>query len=170
MSSPLLAGHALHGMSGPFPTRNRSCITQPAHIRLSTRRRHDTHIPVRPRQPHTLFSAVNNTVKHAQASRLLVELDSDDDTINVAVRDNGRGMDQQPSAPVNRSALRTVVSTGTGLSAMRERGQLLNGHLMCAFSWFARRGGSADLSAGVRAELEGQLEVLGVEQTDDMLD
>ncbi|MEU9878070.1 sensor histidine kinase [Streptomyces phaeochromogenes] len=62
----------------------------------------------------------------------LVELDSDDQTISVAVRDNGRGMDgmyQQPSASVDRSALRTVVSTGTGLSAMRERGHLLNGHL-----------------------------------------
>jgi len=73
--------------------------------------------------------AVNNAVKHAQANRLLVELDSDDHAISVAVRDNGRGMDQQPSASVNRSALRTVVSTGTGLSAMRERGHLLNGHL-----------------------------------------
>jgi signal transduction histidine kinase len=73
--------------------------------------------------------AVNNAVKHAQASRLLVELDSDDQAISVVVRDNGRGMDQQPSASVNRSALRTVVSTGTGLSAMRERGHLLDGHL-----------------------------------------
>ncbi|MFI9757621.1 sensor histidine kinase [Streptomyces sp. NPDC051963] len=73
--------------------------------------------------------AVNNAVKHAQASRLLVELDSDDHTITVAVSDDGRGMDPQPSAPVNRSALRPVISTGTGLSAMRERGHLLNGHL-----------------------------------------
>ncbi|MFG3021973.1 sensor histidine kinase [Streptomyces sp. NPDC048254] len=73
--------------------------------------------------------ALNNAVKHAQASHLLVELDSDDHAISVAVRDNGRGMDRQPSAPVNPSALRTVVSTGTGLSAMHERGHLLNGHL-----------------------------------------
>jgi two-component system sensor histidine kinase UhpB len=73
--------------------------------------------------------AVNNAVKHAQASRLLVELGSDDQAISVVVRDNGRGIDQQPSASVNRSALRTVVSTGTGLSAMRERGHLLDGHL-----------------------------------------
>ncbi|WP_413104773.1 sensor histidine kinase [Streptomyces sp. Inha503] len=73
--------------------------------------------------------ALNNAVKHAQASHLLVELDSDDHAISVAVRDNGRGMAHQASTPVNRSALRTVVSTGTGLSAMRERGHLLNGHL-----------------------------------------
>jgi signal transduction histidine kinase len=75
--------------------------------------------------------AVNNAVKHAQASRLLVELGSDDHAVSVVVRDNGRGMDQQPSVSVNRSALRTgtVVSTGTGLSAMRERGRLLDGHL-----------------------------------------
>ncbi|MGW7657533.1 ATP-binding protein, partial [Streptomyces tendae] len=73
--------------------------------------------------------AVNNAVKHAEASHLLVELDSDDHAISVAVRDNGRGMAHQPSTPVSRSAPRTVVSTGTGLSAMRERGHLLNGHL-----------------------------------------
>lgn len=73
--------------------------------------------------------AVNNAVKHAQASRLLVELHSDDHAIKVAVRDNGRGMAHQPSTPVGRSALGTVVSTGTGLSAMRERGHLLDGHL-----------------------------------------
>jgi two-component system sensor histidine kinase UhpB len=73
--------------------------------------------------------AVNNAVKHAQASHLLVELDSDDHTISVAVKDNGRGIAQQLSAPVNRPALSTVVSTGTGLPAMRERGHLVNGHL-----------------------------------------
>ncbi|MGW4079218.1 sensor histidine kinase [Streptomyces asiaticus] len=73
--------------------------------------------------------AVNNAVKHAEASRLLVELDSDDHAITVAVRDNGRGMAHRPATPVSRSAPRTVVSTGTGLSAMRERGHLLNGHL-----------------------------------------
>ncbi|MEV2210000.1 sensor histidine kinase [Streptomyces sp. NPDC050997] len=73
--------------------------------------------------------AVNNAVKHAQASRLLVELGSDDQAISVVVKDNGRGIDQQPSASANRSTLRTLVSTGTGLSAMRERGHLLDGHL-----------------------------------------
>ncbi|MCQ8190802.1 ATP-binding protein [Streptomyces rugosispiralis] len=45
------------------------------------------------------------------------------------VRDNGRGMARPSATPVSRPALRTVVSTGTGLSAMRERGHLLNGHL-----------------------------------------
>jgi len=73
--------------------------------------------------------AVNNAVKHAQASRLLVELGSDDQAISVVVKDNGRGIDQQPSASVHGPAARTLVSTGTGLSAMRERGNLLNGHL-----------------------------------------
>ncbi|WP_413805317.1 sensor histidine kinase [Streptomyces sp. OE57] len=73
--------------------------------------------------------ALNNAVKHAQASHLLVELDSDDHAVRVAVRDNGRGTAHRASTPVNRSTLHTVVSTGTGLSAMRERGHLLNGHL-----------------------------------------
>ncbi|WP_427924991.1 sensor histidine kinase [Streptomyces sp. cg40] len=73
--------------------------------------------------------AVNNAVKHARADRLLVELDSDDQAFSVTVRDNGRGMDQRPSTPVDRSGLPAGVSTGTGLSAMRERGHLLNGRL-----------------------------------------
>lgn len=73
--------------------------------------------------------AVNNTVKHAHARHLLVELASDDRTLRVTIRDDGRGMAEKPSRPVNQSAHRTVVSTGTGLSAMRERGHLLNGHL-----------------------------------------
>ncbi|MEH0933825.1 sensor histidine kinase [Micromonospora psammae] len=73
--------------------------------------------------------AVNNAAKHAQARHLLVELDSDDRTISVTIRDNGRGMARQPAIPVERSELRTMVSTGTGLPAMRERGHLLNGHL-----------------------------------------
>lgn len=76
--------------------------------------------------------AVNNAVKHAEASHLRVELGSDDHAISVTVRDNGRGTAQQSSAPGHRSALRTAVSTGTGLSAMRERGHLLNGHLSVA--------------------------------------
>ncbi|MDH6215869.1 sensor histidine kinase [Streptomyces pseudovenezuelae] len=73
--------------------------------------------------------AVNNAVKHAEASHLLVELDSDDHALSVTVRDNGRGMAQRPSDPFDRTALRMMVSTGTGLPAMRERGHLLNGHL-----------------------------------------
>ncbi|WP_093623087.1 ATP-binding protein [Streptomyces sp. 3213.3] len=68
-------------------------------------------------------------VKHARADRLLIALDSDERAFSVTVRDNGRGMDQQASASVGRSALPTEVSTGTGLSAVRERGHLLNGHL-----------------------------------------
>ncbi|MFJ6082832.1 sensor histidine kinase [Streptomyces sp. NPDC092369] len=73
--------------------------------------------------------AVNNAVKHAEASRLLVELDSDEKAISVTVRDDGRGMAQWPADPVDRTAPRTVVSTGTGLPAMRERAHLLNGQV-----------------------------------------
>lgn len=70
--------------------------------------------------------AVSNAVKHAQATHILVELDSDDQAISVTVRDNGQGMARRPPAPVERHA---PVSTGSGLPVMYERGRLLDGHL-----------------------------------------
>jgi two-component system sensor histidine kinase UhpB len=70
--------------------------------------------------------AVSNAVKHAQATHILVELDSDDHAISVTVSDNGQGMARRPSVPVNRHA---PVSTGSGLPVMYERGRLLDGHL-----------------------------------------
>jgi signal transduction histidine kinase len=73
--------------------------------------------------------AISNAVKHAQATRILVEIDSGDHVVSIWIRDNGRGMAQLSSAPANRPESRAMVSTGTGLPAMRERAYLLNGHL-----------------------------------------
>ncbi|MGW3425953.1 hypothetical protein [Streptomyces phaeochromogenes] len=41
---------------------------------------------------------MNSAVRHAQASRLLVELDGDDHAIGVTVRDNGRPRARPPAA------------------------------------------------------------------------
>jgi signal transduction histidine kinase len=74
--------------------------------------------------------AISNAVKHAQATRILVEIDSDDHVVNIRIRDNGRGMSQLSSIPADRPESRAMVSTGTGLPAMRERASLLDGRLV----------------------------------------
>ncbi|GGT03060.1 sensor histidine kinase [Streptomyces chromofuscus] len=73
--------------------------------------------------------AVNNVVKHARATYLVVNLAGNEREINVTVRDNGCGVGETAVAPADRFTARSVLSTGTGLSAMRERSELLNGRL-----------------------------------------
>jgi signal transduction histidine kinase len=74
--------------------------------------------------------AISNAVKHAQATQILVGIDSDDHVVDIRIKDNGRGMAQLSSASANHPESRAVVSTGTGLPAMRERAYLLDGHLV----------------------------------------
>jgi two-component system sensor histidine kinase UhpB len=73
--------------------------------------------------------AMNNAVKHAQATGILVELDIDDHAVDVRVSDNGRGAAQRASPLVDRLDSRALVSTGSGLPAMRERARLLDGSI-----------------------------------------
>jgi signal transduction histidine kinase len=63
--------------------------------------------------------ALNNSVRHAEASSVVVEVVEDDDReeVRVAVRDDGQGFD--PGAG----------STGFGLHGIRERVELLGGSL-----------------------------------------
>ncbi len=61
--------------------------------------------------------ALTNARKHGDAQRALVEVREHDSTVQVTVRDNGRGFD--PTAQTN----------GFGLLGMRERVELLNGTL-----------------------------------------
>ncbi len=61
--------------------------------------------------------ALTNARKHGDAQRALVEIREQDSTVQVTVRDNGRGFD--PTAQTN----------GFGLLGMRERAELLNGTL-----------------------------------------
>lgn len=77
--------------------------------------------------------AVANAVKHADPTRILVELDSDDHAVTTRVTDNGRGMTLPPDTETGRSSSRAGASpptrAGMGLQDMRERAHLLDAHL-----------------------------------------
>jgi len=64
-----------------------------------------------------LQEALTNIAKHAQASRVWVELNVEDNTINLVVQDNGRGL--QPSE-----------NKGIGITGMQERLSLVGGNLL----------------------------------------
>ena len=61
----------------------------------------DCHVPVDVRVSlyRITQEALNNIVKHAQASRAWVNLHCSDEGILLRIRDNGRGFDQQVKAP-----------------------------------------------------------------------
>ncbi|WP_129767813.1 sensor histidine kinase [Streptomyces sp. L-9-10] len=73
--------------------------------------------------------AVNNAVKHARPTRILVELDSDDHGLFTKVTDDGRGMTPEPAPSAMRTPPRATASGGMGIAAMRERAHLLDAHL-----------------------------------------
>ena len=60
---------------------------------------------------------VNNVIKHANASNLVIELISEDDTINIAITDNGQGFDPD----------QLKFKKGVGLSNITSRAELFNG-------------------------------------------
>jgi signal transduction histidine kinase len=64
-----------------------------------------------------LQEALTNIAKHAQASRVWVELNVEDNTINLIVQDNGRGL--QPTE-----------NKGIGITGMQERLSLVGGNLL----------------------------------------
>jgi signal transduction histidine kinase len=64
--------------------------------------------------------SLNNVSRHAQASRVEVELICDEDLLSLSIRDNGRGFD----------AVRPTNAAGhLGLLSMHERVRLAKGHL-----------------------------------------
>lgn len=63
-----------------------------------------------------LQEALNNIVKHAQASQVWVELNIEDNTITLTVQDNGQGFETEEHQ-----------SGGMGLSSMRERVTIAGG-------------------------------------------
>lgn len=66
---------------------------------------------------------VNNALKHAKASRILVDCIQDEEQISITVEDNGAGFDPQQ-----------VKSNGSGLSNVRHRVDYLNGKLDIQFA------------------------------------
>jgi signal transduction histidine kinase len=61
--------------------------------------------------------AVNNALKHSNATRIEVRLDRSNDTLELSVRDFGKGL--TPEAP----------NHGLGMQTMRHRAQLIGGKL-----------------------------------------
>ncbi|HLU37001.1 MAG TPA: ATP-binding protein, partial [Thermomicrobiales bacterium] len=62
--------------------------------------------------------ALHNTVKHARATRVDLELDCDGSDLSLAIADNGRGFDAGESFPGHM-----------GLHTMRERAERLGGSI-----------------------------------------
>jgi signal transduction histidine kinase len=62
--------------------------------------------------------ALHNTIKHAQASRVALNLDCDADAIRMEIRDDGKGFQADASYPGH-----------LGLRSMRERAERLGGEL-----------------------------------------
>lgn len=65
-----------------------------------------------------LQEALTNIAKHANADRVWVEINLEDDRINLTVQDNGRGL-SDPNSPVN----------GIGIIGMKERVALVGGEI-----------------------------------------
>ncbi|MCG6936999.1 MAG: histidine kinase [Gammaproteobacteria bacterium] len=72
----------------------------------------------------TIFRIVQecltNIAKHAAATRVNINLDSDTDKLHLTISDNGKGM--------NKNLYDNHCNMGLGLIGMRERIQALNGH------------------------------------------
>ena len=67
--------------------------------------------------------ALNNIVKHARARRAWVELDVTRDSVELSVKDDGRGFEPE------RLPELALTGEGFGLTGMRERAKLLGGTL-----------------------------------------
>lgn len=66
--------------------------------------------------------ALRNAFRHAQASRIEVEIHYDKERLRVRIRDDGKGMEEQVVADVARGG-------HWGLRGMRERAKLIGGNL-----------------------------------------
>lgn len=67
--------------------------------------------------------AVSNAIRHADATRIAVELAREDDAVSLVVRDNGQGFD------VSSAVANSHGADSFGLHAMRERVEQLDGAL-----------------------------------------
>ncbi len=71
-----------------------------------------------------LQEAVNNIVKHAEATLIRVSLKRDGDLLRMTIEDNGKGFD-----PAERAIRPTPEGGGLGLRGMKERARLSGGTL-----------------------------------------
>ena len=73
--------------------------------------------------------ALQNVVKHAQATSAKVELRCDDATAVLRVTDDGRGFDLAQAGAVAGGTVAADAGTGYGLRSMAERAELVDGRL-----------------------------------------
>jgi signal transduction histidine kinase len=76
--------------------------------------------------------AITNAVKHAEPTRVVVSLETDPRSVHVSITDNGHGM--APATAAGRGTFRAAEppspqTRGMGLSAMRERAELIDARL-----------------------------------------
>jgi PAS domain S-box-containing protein len=95
-------------------------VEQRSGVRVQLTADDDQHIPTA--MQNELFrvaeEALNNALKHAHASKLMVHLRMSDGAVELDIADNGRGFDPAKAA----------LSGGQGLANMRERVARLGGH------------------------------------------
>jgi PAS domain S-box-containing protein len=63
--------------------------------------------------------AINNTLKHGQATEVTIRVTSTDDRVSLVIADNGQGFDPQAA---------NISQSGWGLLTMRERAEAVGGH------------------------------------------
>ncbi len=69
--------------------------------------------------------AIRNVAKHAQASRVSISVDADEDEVRMAVVDDGRGFDVAEAFAVREGA-------SYGMAGMRERTEMVGGTFLVA--------------------------------------
>ncbi|MDR0793190.1 MAG: sensor histidine kinase [Chitinophagaceae bacterium] len=87
--------------------------------------------------------AVNNAVKHAQASQIFVQLQQTDDMLYLTVEDNGKGFDTR----------KTNVLKSAGLANIQARVEMLNGKL------YVQSGAEDGTSFSVECSVKQQNEI-----------
>ncbi|MHA6896435.1 PAS domain-containing sensor histidine kinase [Ralstonia pseudosolanacearum] len=89
---------------------------------------HAQEIPMQERAAISVFrivqEALNNVVRHADATRVEIEFARLDDMLELSIQDNGRGWSGAPPAPGERKSL--------GLLGIRERARMLGGQATIA--------------------------------------
>jgi signal transduction histidine kinase len=87
----------------------------------------DENLPLHPEQSTALFrisqEAINNIIRHADASTAAISLVSNQGTICLEVKDNGHGF------PVLSGSKTVFLPDQLGLIGIRERAELIGGYL-----------------------------------------
>jgi signal transduction histidine kinase len=106
------------------------------------------HYPLSPEERSNLFltakEAINNVIKHSNATETWLSIKMEGDNFHVTIKDNGRGFN--PSAPENTKR--------NGLANMRSRIRELNGN----FSIDSTPGQGTTISISIRLPANVPLE------------